>query len=204
MSGFSCYIKSEVIYLKKLTIFYYDHFAEFETVMTLLLLKNSCEISTVALEKRPYQGEEMQWFCNEFTLQDVEPSTIDLLLIPGGDPQDLFHNEKLKIFIEKVVEGGGKVAGICGGSELLAALGLLDGRKCTGNTSGVFESDSAYPYYNKTLLVNDQHVVVDGPYITGQGQAYAEFAVEVARQMGSVKDDLDFEETLKWLKNIRS
>lgn len=189
--------------MKKLTIFYYDHFAEFETVMTLLLLKNSCEISTVALEKRPYQSEEMQWFCNEFTLQEVDPSTIDLLLIPGGDSRSLFENAKLKTFIEKVVESGGKVAGICGGSELMAALGLLDGRKCTGNTSGVFETDSAYPCYGKTLLVNDEHVVVDGPYITGQGQAYAEFAVEVARQMESIKDDSDYKETLNWLKNIR-
>lgn len=189
--------------MKKLTIFYYDNFAEFEAVMALLLLKDSCDLTTVALEKRNYISGEGQWFCNENTLEDIDPATIDLLLIPGGDSSSMFENMALKAFIEKVADSGGKVAGICGGSELLAALGLLDGRRCTGNACGVFETDSVYPYYLKTLLVNDEHVVVDGPYITSQGQAYVEFAVEVARQMGSIKDNAEFTETQNWLKNIR-
>ncbi len=190
--------------MKKVTVFYYDEFAEFEIVLALLLMRGKVEVSTVALEKRNYLGEEMQWYCNDNTLVDVNPSKIDLLLIPGGDSSAMNGNAELKAFIEKVVEGGGKVAGICGGAVLLAALGLLDGRRCTGNTSGVLETDEDYALFERTYLVKDEQVVVDGPFITGQGQAYAEFAVEIARQMGCVNDDADFEETLKWLKNDRN
>ena len=118
-------------------------------------------------------------------------------MIPGGDSSAMFENMELKRFIDNVVISGGKVAGICGGAVLLAALGFLDGRRCTGLTSGVFEVDDSYPHYEKTLLVNDEHVVVDGPFITGQGQAYAEFAVEIARQMGNVADDAGFADTLR-------
>ncbi len=190
--------------MKKVTVFYYDEFAEFEIVLALLLMRGKSEVSTVALEKRNYLGEEMQWYCNENTLVDVDPSKIDLFLIPGGDSRPLYGNVELKSFIEKVVEGGGKVAGVCGGAVLLAELGLLDGRRCTGNTSGILETDEVYSLYEKTNLVKDEYVVVDGPFITGQGQAYVEFAVEVARQMDCVTDEADFAETLKWLKNDRS
>jgi len=190
--------------MKKVTVFYYDEFAEFEIVLALLLMRGKSEVSSVAMEKRNYLGEEMQWYCNENTLADVDPSKIDLFLIPGGDSRPLYGNEELKAFIEKVVEGGGKVAGICGGAVLLAELGLLEGRRCTGNTSGILETDEVFSLYEKTKLVKDDYIVVDGPFITGQGQAYVEFAVEVARQMGCVTDDADFAETLKWLKNDRS
>ncbi len=190
--------------MKNVTVFYYDEFAEFEIVLALLVMRGKTKVSTVALEKRNYLGEEMQWYCNDNTIEDVDPSKIDLLLIPGGDSRSMYENMKLKGFIEKVVEGGGKVAGICGGAVLLTALGLMDGRRCTGSTSGISETDESKSMYEKALLVNDEHVVVDGPFITGQGQAYAEFAVEVARQMGIVTDDADFSDTLKWLKNDRT
>lgn len=190
--------------MKNVTVFYYDEFAEFEIVLALLLMRGKTEVSTVALEKRNYLGEEMQWYCNENTIDDADPSKIDLLLIPGGDSRSMYGNMKLKGFIEKVVKSGGKVGGICGGAVLLAALGLMDGKRCTGNTSGVSETDEDYALYGNALLVNDEYVVVDGQYITGQGQAYVEFGVEIARQMGFVADDSDYDETMKWLKNVRA
>lgn len=189
--------------MKKIAVFYYHHFAQFEIVQALLLLKNKCQFTFFGLENKNYQSEEGQWYFNTNTLADLDPESLDLLIIPGGDSRPLYDREDLKIFIEKIIKKGGKVAGICGGSELLAAFSLLDGRACTGNTSGVFESDPVFPYYAKTHLSNDKQVVVDGPFITGQGQAYSEFAVEISKQMGIIKDELEAIETLKWLKNIR-
>ena len=157
---------------------------------------------TVALEKRNYRGEEHQWYCVDMTIDEIEPKGIDLLIIPGGDSSSMFNNKHLKKFIEQVAAGGGKIGGICGGSELMAALGILDGKRCTGNTTGVKPTDSVYPYYENTNLL-EEHVVVDGNIITAQGQAFIQFAVEIARQAGTISDDKDFEETLNWFKNIR-
>ena len=189
--------------MKKIAVFYYHHFAQFEIVQALLLLKNKCELTCFGLEEKNYQSEEGQWYYNTQSLKDIDPTSLDLLIIPGGDSRPLYDHQALKGFIEKLINTGGKVAGICGGSELLAAFSLLDGRACTGNTSGVFESDPVFAYYAKTHLCNDKQVVVDGPFITGQGQAYSEFALEIANQMGFIKDELERIETLKWLKNIR-
>jgi hypothetical protein len=44
---------------------------------------------------------------------------------------------------------------------------------------------------------------VDGNIITVQGQAHVEFAVELARQMGLCKTKEEYDEGLKWFKNIR-
>jgi hypothetical protein len=46
-------------------------------------------------------------------------------------------------------------------------------------------------------------VVVDGNIITAQGQAYVEFAVEIARQMRLYENEDDYNDVLRWAKNIR-
>ena len=96
----------------------------------------------------------------------------------------------------------GPPAGICGGACLLASLGILDGKRCTGMTRGEAPDIPDFRYFEHTEFSND-HVVVDGNLITGQGQAYIEFAMELARQMGLVSSDAEFAEGVNWLKNVR-
>ena len=57
-------------------------------------------------------------------------------------------------------------------------------------------------YFSESVF-SDDHVVVDGNVITAQGQAYVEFAVELVRQMGLCKSDEEYNQGLKWFKNIR-
>ncbi len=52
-------------------------------------------------------------------------------------------------------------------------------------------------------VLPEAQVVVDGNIITAQGQAYVEFAVELARQMGQYTNEEDPEADIKWFKNIR-
>ncbi len=192
----------------KIALFYYDGFAEFEIVLAGLIFHHEHDIISIALENREYRSEEQQRFCVDQVIADVDVDSIDLLIIPGGDPVLLVENQELKSFIEKLVSKNKKVAGICGGASLLAGLGILKGKKCTGMTSGVEPSDrpnvnSEYNYFSESI-VSDEHVVVDENYITAQGQAYVEFTVELARQMGLYnKNEEEYDEDLRWLKNIR-
>jgi 4-methyl-5(b-hydroxyethyl)-thiazole monophosphate biosynthesis len=193
----------------KIAIFYYDGFGEFEVVMAALLFHAQHDIVAVALEDREYRSEEKQRFLVDEVVCDVDTDSIDLLIIPGGDPDPLIGNTELKGFVEELLSKGKKVAGICGGSAILAGFGVLKGRRCTGLTSGVKPSDqpkaqARYEYYSESIL-SDEHVVVDGNIITAQGQAYAEFAVELGRQMGIYdQEGEDYDADLNWLKNIRS
>jgi putative intracellular protease/amidase len=132
----------------------------------------------------------------------VDPQTIDLFVIPGGEPAPLVDNLELKNFVENLIAQGKKVAGICGGASLLAGLGILKGKRCTGMASGRNPGRPSYQYFSEANFL-DEHVVVDGNIITAQGQAYVEFAVELARQMRLCEKEEDYGEALKWFKNIR-
>ena len=192
----------------KIAIFYYDGFAEFEVVLAGLIFHQDHDIISVALEDREYRSEEKQRFCVDQTIGDVDVDSIDLLIIPGGDPVPLVENQELKRFVEQLASKNKKIGGICGGASLLAGLGMLKEKRCTGMTSGVAPSDrpnanSEFEYYSESI-VSEDHVVVDGNIITAQGQAYIEFAVELARQMGIYdQENEDYDEDLNWLKNIR-
>ena len=184
-----------------IALLYYDGFSGFETVIMALLFKQHNLIS-IALENREYRSEENQRYFFDQLIQDVDVDGIDLLVIPGGDPALLVDNQELKHFIQQLVAGNKKIAGICGGASLLAGMGFLKGKRCTGMTSGVTSAYPSYSYYSESTVLDD-YVVVDGNFITAQGQAYVEFAVELGFQMGLYQTSEEYEADLKWFKNIR-
>jgi putative intracellular protease/amidase len=192
----------------KIAILSYDGFAEFEVVLAGLILHHQHDVIAVALEDREYRSGENQRFCVDQIIRDIDVDSIDLLIIPGEDPVLLIENRELRGFVEDLVAKNKKIGGICGGASVLAGFGVLKGKKCTGMTSGVKPSDrpnvnTEYEYYSESI-VSDEHVVVDGNIITAQGQAYVEFAVELARQMGIYEHEgEDYDVDLNWLKNIR-
>lgn len=186
----------------KIGFLYYDGFAEFEIALACLLLRSE-DLVFIGPENRIYESEERQKFVIDTTVDQVQADGFDALVIPGGDPSPLYDNAEVAGMLRNFAGKGKLVAGICGGAVLLAQSGMLDGKRATGNTCGISEEDPDYLHYGKAIIQND-FVVVDGNIITGQGQAYAEFAVEVARKLGMFKTDKDYEDELKWVKNIRS
>ena len=185
----------------KIALFYYDEFSEFEVVLIGLLFRQH-DLISIALENREYRSEEGQRFCVDQVIKDVEIDSIDLLVIPGGEPTPLVDNLELKGFVENLVAKNKKVAGICGGASLLAGLGVLKGKKCTGLSSGKDPDILSYQYFSESTFLDD-HVVVDGNMITAQGQAYVEFAFELARQMGLSENEENYQAGIKWFKNLR-
>lgn len=186
----------------KTALFYYDGFSEFEVVLVCLIFRRY-DLVTIALENREYKSEECQRFCVDQVIQDVDIDSIDLLVIPGGEPDLLIGNSELKGFIEGLLARNKKVAAICGGAGLLAGLRLLNGKRCTGLASGKNPSNPEYRYFSESIFLDD-HVVVDGNIITAQGQAYVEFAFELARQMRLSKGEDEYEAGIRWFKNIRN
>ncbi|MBL8967602.1 MAG: DJ-1/PfpI family protein [Spirochaetaceae bacterium] len=185
----------------RIGVLYYEGFAEFEIALSLLMFMKE-EVVFLALEDKEYRNEEQQRLLPDSTLDEERASDFDLLLIPGGDVTPLVGNARLKAFIGEALRLGKKVAGICGGSELLAAYGFLDGRECTGGTSGITEKNPFHEHYKKARLSPDS-VVVDGNVITAVGQGYAELAVELGRQMGLVRTDEEYRAEMDWVKNRR-
>lgn len=185
----------------KFAVLYYDGFSEFEIVLACLFFKEE-ELLTVGLEAKEYRSEGKQRFLADQTLDKLDVDSLDLFIIPGGEPDQLVGNQVLKEVIRRLLAAGKKVAGICGGASALAGMGFLDGKQCTGMGSGRDPERPSWSYFANTNF-SDDHVVVDGDIITAQGQAYVEFAVELARQMDLCEAPQDYVEATRWFKNIR-
>ena len=103
---------------------------------------------------------------HNFTLNrafdDVKEATYDALVIPGGRaPEYLRLNARVLEIVRHFAEAGKPIASICHGAQILAAAGVLEGKKC-----------SAYPAV--------------GPEVTRAGGRYAEIAADQAVTDGNL------------------
>lgn len=182
-------------------VFYYDGFCEFEVVFTFAEFRKN--IFSAALENRVYISEEKQKYLPDKTIQELNPDDIDLFIIPGGNPVQLYEKMELREFISKLNEKNKFIAGICGGAELLAYYGLLDNKKANGDSEGFRVDESNKHIYEKVIIV-DEDVVRDGNCITSTGQAFIEFSIELGKLMNVYKSDEEVKASYNWLKNIKA
>jgi transcriptional regulator GlxA family with amidase domain len=109
------------------------------------------------------------------------PDSIDTLIVPGGVPADFtftpgehdIPEEQTPDVVEAACEmvrelapRSRRVASVCTGSFVLAALGLLDGRRATTHWAHCEALARTYP---KVQVDSDSLFVQDGPFITGAG-----------------------------------
>jgi transcriptional regulator GlxA family with amidase domain len=95
---------------------------------------------------------------------DETPSP-DVLLVPGGMTTfEHARDEKLLEWVRRVHENTAWTTSVCSGSVILAAAGLLDGRRATSHWMAVptLKAFGVTP-------VGDERVVTDGRIITGAG-----------------------------------
>lgn len=182
-------------------VLYFDGFWEQEIGLALNGFKDE-NIIAVALEDRVYVTEGKQKVLPDTTINKIDPDEFDLFIIPGGDPTHLFENPELKNFLIRLNEKNKYIAGICGGTFLMAKWGILDNKKCTGAGSGIDPNQSYSKLFNKSIVL-DEDVVVDGNTITATGQAFIEFAVELYRIMDVFDSEEELIKEYKWLKNIK-
>jgi len=101
-------------------------------------------------------------FAVNLAFDDVKEAGYDALVIPGGRaPEYLRLNPRVLEVVRHFVERKKPIAAICHGPQLLAAAGVLEGRKC-----------SAYPAV--------------GPEVSRAGGRYAEIPVDQAVTDGNL------------------
>lgn len=180
----------------KTYVLLYDGFVQFEIILSLLLLKDKSEIHTFTVDERVVRSLERLKAMADFELGDINPDEVDLLIIPGGEPGLYKAREDINNLLQEIHARGKPIAAICGGPEFLANAGILKDKRITHG-----HSEEYAEVVFKDCTVADEDVVIDGNIITARGQAYAEFAVEIGRQLGLFENEEEAEETLSWFKN---
>ncbi|NEQ30753.1 MAG: DJ-1/PfpI family protein [Leptolyngbya sp. SIO4C5] len=96
------------------------------------------------------------------TFADVNPADYDALVIPGGRaPEYLRLNAQVIAVVQHFAQANKPIAAICHGAQLLAAAGVLSGKRC-----------SAYPACS--------------PEVTAAGSEYADIPVTEAIADGNL------------------
>lgn len=168
---------------KKIALFCYDGFAEYTISLALMYLKKNRDIITIALQKREYLSCENQRFLVDASLNDCDPTDIDVLIIPGGDTESLLPCSQLSDYITTVIAAKGSVAGIGNGANLIVEMGFLDGRRCAENDTIFPRFPHPKTAYANTCFVNEA-VVIDGRFITAKAHAFVEFAETLKKTFG--------------------
>ena len=101
-------------------------------------------------------------FALNATFDEVDETTYDALVIPGGRaPEYIRLNPRVLEITRHFFDAGKPIAAICHGPQILAAAGVLEGRTC-----------SAYPAV--------------GPDVSGAGGTYADIQVHQAHTDGNL------------------
>ncbi len=99
----------------------------------------------------------------DLSVEEVDPSRYDLLILPGGKaPVALRHDVKVLSIARHFFEREKPVAAICHGPQILVSAGVLKGRRATCYRSVTKELQKAGADYK------DAQVVVDGKLVTSR------------------------------------
>ena len=106
----------------------------------------------------------------ETTLDDLDESDVDLLLLPGGNTWlDGEHSAALAL-AGRLLDSDRQVARLCGATRALARAGLLEHR------AHVVDADADEPDYPGRSARVHASIAHDGPLITAIGEAPLEFS----------------------------
>ncbi|MGB3508333.1 MAG: DJ-1/PfpI family protein [Microcoleaceae cyanobacterium] len=118
------------------------------------------------------------------TFDDISPTDYDALVIPGGRaPEYIRLNDKVLKICRHFAENNKAIASICHGLQVLAAAGVLEGKRCT-----------AYPACSPDVLrsggkyveVPPDQAVVDGNLVTAPAwPAHPQWLAEFLKVLGT-------------------
>ena len=131
-------------------------------------------VDLVAMSMEPVTTDRGMQIVPTVTYETCPP--LDIVMVPGGPgQQDLMEDETALSFLRRQAAGAKYVTSVCTGSLVLAAAGLLKGKRATSHWAAV----EHLPLMG-AIPVREQ-VVIDGNIVTGAGVTSGiDFALKLA------------------------
>lgn len=148
---------------------------EMEAVTIIDLLRRASATVVVAgLREGPVRGSRHTVLVPDTTLEKVSEDAFDMIVLPGGQPgtDNLNADKRLHAILRRVYADGKIIAAICAAPKVLAAAGLLEGKRVT-SFPGALDGLNV-----PGMVFMDTPVIKDGRIITSRGPGVAiEFAL---------------------------
>lgn len=150
-----------------------------------ILRRAGVEVVTAGLDAQPVRASRGTVMIPDMVLDIALKQTYDMVALPGGQPgsNNLKADARIIRLLQEMVQQEKFVAAICAAPSVLAASGVLDGKRATSFPGAL----DAYPQ----VLQQRGVVVEDGKLITSRGPGTAmDFALTlVERMMGKTRRD---------------
>ena len=157
---------------------------ELEAVTVIDILRRAgVEVVSAGLDAQPVRASRGTVLIPDTTLDAALEHGYDMVVLPGGQPgtDNLKKDVRILDLLKRMAQQGKYVAAICAAPSVLAAAGLLDGKRATCFPTCLDD----FPRVNLQTAA----VVEDGKLITSRGPGTAmDFAlILVERLMGHAK-----------------
>lgn len=167
---------------------------ELEAVTVVDLLRRAdFDVLSAGLVEGPITASRRTVLVPDVLLVDMIDQDFDLIALPGGMPgaQHLAESRILKRMLARQHERDGWIGAICAAPRVLAAHGLLAGRRVTSFPGMLDEFDDG------SFEHVDEAVVVDGHIVTSRGPGTAmDFALTLIECCGGRNQRDQVERTL--------
>lgn len=189
----------------KILVFIYNDMADFEITFAAQLVGGDLgkEVITIAYEDKLIKSKSGMVYKPTALVKDVLKEEVEGLLIPGGWLAET--RPEIIELIQNLNSKGKLIGAICAGPRLLAKAGVLDNVQYTTSiinwterhTEQYKESD---PFPRENFI--QDRVVRDGNIITAQGNAFVDFAIEVADWFEAFEGEEDRNGFVKVIKGL--
>jgi protease I len=174
---------------KKIAILTSEMYEDLELWYPYFRMKEEgAELEFVSMIESPLEvmGRHYYPLKTDKSAREAKPDEYDALIIPGGYAPDMLRKSEDVLEFAKAINNKKKPVGaLCQGSMVLAAAGVLNGKKATAkvNVQQEIERSSRVP---QEISWQDQDMVVDGNLITARTkQALPEFSRAFIKALSS-------------------
>lgn len=168
--------------MKKILLFIYPTFAEFEVTVATALLKDDYKIETVGVTKNIITSETGLQVQPHLEITEVHADDYEGIIIPGGDVIHIKDAKELFSIVRQFYKKEKLVAAICAGPFVLATAGVLKDIPYTVTLD--YSKIDCFPIGNFIY----KNVVIYKNIITAQGHGFVEFGVAIAEYLGVMNE----------------
>jgi protein deglycase len=175
--------------MKRVLVPLAEGFEELEAVTIVDILRRAgIEVVVASLAGSPVTGSHGIRLSADTPLAALAEQEFDMIALPGGMPgaEHLRKDPRIAELVRRMHGKGRPVAAICAAPMVLAAAGVLDGRRATSYPGFLDDAD-------RSTVVGDD-VVVDRGVITSRGPGTAlDFALALVAELAgaSVRDAIE-------------
>jgi len=154
--------------MSRVLVIFAEGSEELEAVTLVnILRRGGLEITLAGLTAGPLRGSRGTQLLPDSTLDAALAQSYDMVILPGGMPgtTHLRNDARVITLVQQVADAGNWVAAICAAPSVLAAAGLLDGKRATCYPGSLKE----FPQ----VLVQESAIEQDGKLLTSRGPGTA-------------------------------